>query len=352
MQSVLDLFSIALVVVTLLLLLGCGQALVRYARQPRRQARATRLDRPADIDLVEAAELGRGRRRGLEATLVDLVVRRRVRIVRETDGRYQLELRDLQGLTSLELRLVHIVFGLRADVGARRTVPTRSGPSRQRWALAEKRLKAAARRQLETRALVERHRLPFDTLPVFATAIVVLFSLFCGFFGTVVGGPRPIFLVTTIYAVGALAVLVVVARLTEQTLAAAGGDARDQLWVLRDFVRASRGHRRTPAQIPSADFAAVLPYAVLWGRETEWVRAYSTHRGTVPDWWFDSLDSFETSLAAVVAALEADTNMGGGHDGFEVGDPADRATGSIAGSLRGDRAVVDNGWIDGGTDGS
>lgn len=255
---------------------------------------------PADLDVLQAAHLvGRGSS-GVPAALLDAAVAGRMRIIETAaSGTLTLELADGPATSRLHDAVVEAVFGVGSRPGTRVTL----GPDRQDVAKALQALDPIAVEDLRRRGLTEKRRstgaLPAALLAVGAFVIAVVAVVFSAF-GT---GPQwwQIVAIPVIVALGivAFALLRYRDRITD-----AGAPLRDHLHGLRDYLQLAEADRLRVLQSPEgAERVAVdpgdpaqvlhlyerlLPWAVVWGVEKEWVEALDTRvreTGTTPHWY-------------------------------------------------------------------
>lgn len=356
-------------------------AAVRWAQtRPEKPIIVPMYERPPGIDLMEAAALVRRDRRGVPSMLVDLAVRRVLRIlVEDGDGgaRYTLELLSRDGLSALETRLVALLFGATAGVGARHALPVAVGASGESPPLV--RLRAAARRSIRSRGLMS----PSPTAGVaqlrraaggVLIGSIAVFALSM-FTGTVTG-----WTILSVVASG-IAVGVVVPRLLrrEPLPSADGARLRDHVLGLRMYLQLAERERFRMLQSPEgaervsvvtsgADdretalklFERLLPFAVLWGLDDRWTREMSPYLPEdAGDWYGGSLTDFAIQYAVLSSFMASDSNLddsgaqddqGADADGSDPGD-ADGDAGDGGGGADGSDGSPDasgGDWGDGG----
>lgn len=319
------LFSGALAGITVLLAVGVAIALVRRARAPRPGGVAG-YERPEGIDLPEAGHLQGRQHRMLEATLVDLAVRGFVTIVRESRDGFLLELRHDSGLTTLERRVVHVLFGRGAAPGAQRRVLGRDARKGTRWTMARSRTDSAAARELERRGLLRARRFDGSLLLPITTFVILGGTVVAGVLWLTSEGFSWLVPLTIVYALVATIALGALAAAAPLPLTADGAAMRDRLTGLRLSLDPAAGLVGDVAV-----YESLLPFAVLWGLEQQAATSLRLHLDAEPQWWFSPLDDFASSLAAVSRALSSDTDAGGGTDGREAGDPTDGYDGDASG---------------------
>ena len=265
-------------------------------------------DPPEGVSVALAAELLRSRR-GMTATLLDLAVRRRIRLLHdEPTGQYGAQLLEPTGLSPDESRAVTRVFGA-SGPGATYWFDRRS--TRLGDAAAALRLDAwneASRRGL-MRKTGGRTMLAVPLCFVIGLALPVLHSIIIG--NTV--------LMTILLAVGINALVwftVGVLALLRKSRAVTplGAPIREHLLGLREYIRLAEADRIRMLQSPDgaeagADrivqvYERLLPYAVLFGLEREWQGELEPYyREAPPDWVSGSSGASSFSGGLSLSAL-------------------------------------------------
>ena len=351
-------YTVMAVVLLVTLVVSLAVRLYWRLSTPQRRTIIAQYERPAGIDLLESGVLAEKPLSSVQATLVDLAVRRIIRIIREPNGIFLIELLTITGLSSTEERLTHLIFGPR---GYQRRVLGRDGARPQRWRRATARLHAAARRSLEARNLVKRRRKnPFHFVAYISAFVVVL--TFWGGFGYL-GDFGFLWFVPVMVIVS---VLVTIANFTllagrPVPVTVAGSALRDHLEGVKLYIEVAEADRirmlQSPsgAQVDNADivrlYERLLPFAVLYGIEREWTQVLRPYLADELDWWMSGPDDFTYSLSALSFAISTDTDAGGGGDGSEPGDPSDSSSDGFGdgGDFGGDGG--DGGGDGGGGDG-
>lgn len=329
-------YTAMLVVLVATLLVSLAVRLYWRFSSPSRGTIIAQYERPAGIDLLESGVLAERPLTSVQATLVDLAVRRIIRVIREPNGVFLIELMTINGLSPTEQRLTHLIFGQR---GYQRRVLGRDGARPQRWRRASARLDAAARRSLEARGLVQKRRTSPFNFVAYVSAFVVVLAFWGGF-----GYLGDFGLLWFVPVMVIVAVLVTIANFTLLSkrplpLTRTGAPVRDHLEGVKLYIEVAEADRirmlqsASGAQIDSAGIVALyerlLPFAVLWGIEREWTKALRPYLADELDWWVSGPDNFSFELAAISFAISTDTDAGGGGDGSEPGDPSDNSSDGI-----------------------
>lgn len=279
------------------------------ARRGSRTGRAiiAQYEPPAGMPVAVAAVLLRAKDRAMTATLLDLAVRRRIRLLHdEPSGLYGAQLIDEEGLAPIERTMCDRVFA--KGLGSSLWFDGKS----TRLGDAATALTGQAEREARSAGLTRRASGKATgtvvLLLVLALALPVLHSILTGDF----------VLMTVLLAVGInLLVWVIIgavaALLALRTLTPAGALLRDHLMGLREYIRLAEADRIRVLQ--SASGAEVdehrivqvherlLPYAVLFGYEREWQAELARlYRESTPEWVAGS-SSTSFSHAISIAAL-------------------------------------------------
>ncbi|MCD1572014.1 DUF2207 domain-containing protein [Agromyces mediolanus] len=296
----------------LLALGAAGAAIVaratRWRDHPGRGTIIAQYEPPPGLSVMEAAELVGQPGKGVTATILQLAVQHRLRVVELGPKRFAVEYGGGEGPDPDADQLLRELF---ATSGRREL-------KQQDTALGKKLL--ALRSGVRSRVVAEGLR---RTPPVGPRLLLGLLALLGGIvavvFGIValdqaMGGGWPVLgLVLGILAVLAAAFAVIDVRpLTEP-----GRAAKDHLEGLKVYLRLAEADRIRMLQSPEGALRVggpeavlklhekLLPYAVLFGIEREWSRVLAAEyaeRGAQPDWYagrgpFDAL-AFSAGVSA------------------------------------------------------
>jgi len=305
-------------------LAGVGAALVARRRGKDAEGRGVIIPEygpPDDVDVLEGAELVQRGRVGVPAAVLDTAIAGHLRIVDDPldAKRLTLELVRTEEATPLHRGVLTAVFGADARPGARVSL----GPHNQDVAMALQALPKAAAAELLRRGWTERPRHGRSVLAIvlaigaFIVAIATLIVAAAGAYPTwwqVAAVPA-----TVVTGILSLSFLRYRDRVTD-----AGSAARDHLKGLRDYLALAEADRLRILQSPEgaerrpvdADdptqmlhlYERLLPWAVVWGVEKEWVEALDTRvRESGDDLrWYAATNGFSTTaFSSTFQSLQA-----------------------------------------------
>ncbi len=306
-------------------------AAVAWARpRPEKPIIVPMYDRPPGIDLLESAALVRRDRRGVPSMLVDLAVRRVLRILVEdadTGTRFTLELLSREGLSPLETRLVGLLFGTTAEVGARHALPATVAATGESPALV--RLRAAARRSIRDRGLMR----PPDTsgvAPLRRAAGGVLIAAIALFVISLIADQVTGWTILAVVGSGLVAGVIMPRLLRREPLPSPeGARLRDHVLGLRMYLQLAEQERFRMLQSPEGAervsiftvdegdrgsalklYERLLPFAVLWGIDDRWTREMSPYLPEdAGDWYGGSLSDFAIQYAVLSSYVATDPNL-------------------------------------------
>jgi uncharacterized membrane protein YgcG len=296
---------------------------------------------PKDADLFTAADLIGRMPKAVAATLIDLAVKRRIRIIENikpwAKDTFSIELVDADGVTGHSARLLSAFFGTRLRPGENYELTghdTKLGSriSTLQSAVHKDVVKVGLRRTVGTIDVIG----PF-ILVIFAAAIVLVTGIIITADSR--GGAIPLLLLIP----AGLAVLVVSLAVFRRPLTAAGAEMRDHLKGMQLYIRVAErdrlrflqspeGAERTPIDVNDRREMLklnerMLPYAVLFGLEKDWAEELSTqYDGAQPDWYVSSrpfnagifaagVSSLSSSISASTASSTSGGSSGGGSSG-------------------------------------
>jgi len=276
---------------------------------------------PPGLTLLDAALLMGKVNRASAAQLIDLAVRRNIRILEEgadSKATYAIEFVSDDGLVERERSFLRIFFG-ELEVGDRYTlVSTDAKRGKAVYKLVEGARKAALRDGL-------RRAVPSGAawLPIVVAVVTVVAAFVTAIFMVVDarGGVLPFVVVAAVVAVAVFA-FVVVSRvpLTER-----GAELRDHLEGLRvyielaeadrlRFLQSPEGALRTPVSATDpAEMLALnerlLPYSVLFSLEKRWAEEIGRYYDDNPPEWYAGSGSFNAVVfAASIGSLSSSTS--------------------------------------------
>lgn len=322
---------------------------------------------PDGVSAMLAANIVRRTPRGMAASIVDLAVRKKLRIIdRRRQGWLRSEVYGVQqlddrGLLPDEKLVVDALFGSGGTVlppGIRPAEPTPAEPTPPggpvRWLQkGDTALGRAVRqilKQVDAEALATGLRRGRPHGILLLTALLGLGGLACFLVLMVSGGDSG---AASAWGVGGIWVGVVVESFALSAVASikpltlAGSKVWDHLEGLKLYIRLAEADRLRMLQsvtgaerVDTTDgsqivkvYERLLPYAVLFGLENEWAAQLATYYGdTAPDWYDGNLGtfsaiafasaigSFTTSAASSLSGSASSSSSGGsGGGGFSGG---------------------------------
>ena len=274
----------------------------------------------AGINAATAAELLRTPKKAMTATLLDLAVRRKVRLLRdEASDRYGVEAVDATGLDATEGWVYGRLFGSTRDAAG-------VTPGDREWFTAKSTrlgdtansLRSRVRAEMKKQGLVR----PASGSAVTAVIVLMLLGLGLPLIHSIVLGQ--FVLMTILLAVGINALVwalfgMIFALKRGRRLTHEGALVVDHLQGLREYIRLAEADRIKMLQsVTGAEvdeqfivqvYERLLPYAVLFGFETEWQGELEKYYGeSTPDWFAgEGLSSTSTTTFTHVFPLGAFT---------------------------------------------
>lgn len=271
-------------------------ALIRGRSSRTGRAIIAQYEPPEGVNAATAAELLRARKKGMTATLLDLAVRRKIRLLRdEPMNRYGVEAVDASGLDSTESWVYERLFdGRRAtavDPGTREWFTQKSTKLGDTAGSLAQRVRLEAKKSGLLRSASGKAIAWVIALMVLGLALPLIHSIALGQF----------VMMTILLAVGInvliwglfgmIAALVRGRRLTHE-----GALLLDHLHGLREYIRLAEADRiRMLQSVSGAEvdeqfivrvYERLLPYAVIFGFEKEWQGELERYyRESTPDWF-------------------------------------------------------------------
>ncbi|OJX63436.1 MAG: hypothetical protein BGO95_00835 [Micrococcales bacterium 73-13] len=283
---------------------------VRWGRGVRTgRAIIAQYEPPEGIGAAVAAQLLRVGGRAMTATLLDLAVRRRLRLLHdEPTGLYGVQSLTDEGLLPIEHSAYRRIFG-----GAGPGATLWFQPADTRLGDAAAALRAQAREAVRQAGLVGR----VSGWLIGAVALLLVLALALPVLHAIVTGD--FVLMTILLAVGGnLIVWVLVfvlgglSMLRPRTMA--GALLHDHLMGLREYIRLAEADRIRMLQSASGAeldehrvvrvYERLLPYAVLFGMEREWQAELARYyRESTPEWVGGASSSVSFSRSLSIAAF-------------------------------------------------
>ncbi len=282
--------------------------LIRGARGARSgRAIIAQYEPPEGVPAAVSAALVRAAPRAMTATLLDLAVRRKIRLLHhEESDQYGAQALDRAGLDPVEQSVYAQLFGTA-------TSPVPAADSTLWFSAAGTRIGDAAA-QLRSRAQSELKRLGLVRRPngwaIGANVLLFVLALALPALHAALTGNFVLF--TVLMAVG-INLIVWVLIGTSAALGAQrprtpqGALLHDHLMGLREFIRLAEADRIRMLQGPGGAevdenlivrvYERLLPYAVIFGFEREWQAELAKYyRESSPDWVAGSSSSFSRAL--------------------------------------------------------
>ena len=271
-------------------------ALVRGRTSRTGRAIIAQYEPPQGVNAATAAELWRARKKGMTATLLDLAVRRKIRLLRdEPMNRYGVESIDATELDATESWVYERLFdGRRAtsvDPGTREWFTQKSTKLGDTASSLSQRVRLEMKKQGLVRSVSGAAIAWVIAFTVLSLTLPLIHSIVFGQF----------VMMTLLLAVG-INVLVwtlfgMIAALTKgRRLTREGALLLDHLKGLREYIRLAEADRIRVLQSVSGVevdeqfivrvYERLLPYAVIFGFEKEWQGELERYyRESTPDWF-------------------------------------------------------------------
>ncbi len=300
---------------------GSILASVRARRgSPSRGAIIAEYSEPVGIDILQSAHLVNRASAALPAAIVRLAVRRNLRILAyavETGGApYTLQFLSVEGADATDASLLRTIFGRTPEPGDTRPF----GPTDRILMTGLTAISAAARASIVTAGLLARPPGGIWAVP----GIVMQFVLGCATIVVVV--------VSVLFSVASPLILlsmtglffgffiVAIAAYRPQVVTERGAPYRDFLFGMRMYLTLAEQDRLRMLQSPTGAeridvgnnlelvklYEKLLPWAVLWGVEDQWMRELAVHVDALPERpdWFLGANGFDpAAFRSVVFGL-------------------------------------------------
>jgi len=317
---------------------------------------------PTGVSAMLAANIVGATRRGMAASIVDLAVRRKLRLVeRQTEGwirgqAYGVQQLDDTGLLPDEQRVSDALFGGSAAFLppgiqlAGSPQPAEPAPG-VRWLEKNDTTLGLAVRGVVTQVDAEARASGLRRGRPIGLLLICLALGLVGLIGFLLAAGSDSDVGSTVgifgLIVGVLVEVVVIGLIARtKPLTIAGSKLWDHLEGLKLYIRLAEADRLRMLQsvtgaerIDTADGAQIvkvyerlLPYAVLFGLENEWAAELSKYYGATPPDWYDgdlgtftavgfasSLGSFTTSTASSLSGSSSSSSSGGSGGGGSSG---------------------------------
>jgi uncharacterized membrane protein YgcG len=271
-------------------------ALIRGRSSRTGRAIIAQYEPPEGVNAATAAELLRARKKAMTATLLDLAVRRKIRLLRdEPMNRYGVESIDATGLDTTESWVYERLFdGRRAsavDSGTREWFTQKSTKLGDTASSLRQRVKIEMKKQGLVRSASGAAITWVIVLAALGLVLPLIHSIVLGQF----------VLMTILLAVGINVLIwglfgMIAALAKGHRLTHEGALLLDYLKGLREYIRLAEADRiRMLQSVTGAEvdeqfivrvYERLLPYAVIFGFENEWQGELERYyRESTPDWF-------------------------------------------------------------------
>ena len=330
-------------------------------RSPKPGLIIAQYDPPEEQHVLLSAELIGNQFRGLPAQFIDFAVRGMIRIIDNSPGapdsndknRYELEYVSADGASAKELRVLTILFGSSPKPGKQVNLGRISAST----GAALYALKAETTAQ----ATKDGYRaLPDATLPkilrrIAGWSLVLFVPIWIYAFANDVENDGPITLYMWLAIVGFVMLAMVLVRPNRLTVK--GAAARDYLLGMQLYLTVAEEQRMQFLQSPQGAqrrisphdrlaivhlYERLLPYAVLWNVEREWVEQLKVRYTEAPPTWVSSsvvdtnfISAFQHSSTANVQPIVTQSSGSGGGSWSSSGGSSSFSGGSSGGGFSG-----------------
>ena len=318
-------------------------------------------DPPEGQHVLLSAELIGNQFRGLPAQFIDFAVRRMIRIIDNAPGapdsndknRYELEYVSADGASAKELRVLTILFGASPKPGKQVNLGKIS-PSTGAALYALKAETTAQATKDGYRALPDA-ALPRTMRRIAGVALAMFLPIWIYAFANDVENDGPITLYMWLSIVGFIMLAMVLVR--PNRLTAKGAAARDYLLGMQLYLTVAEEQRMRFLQSPQGAqrrisphdrlaivhlYERLLPYAVLWNVEREWVEQLKVRYTEAPPTWVSSsvvdtnfISAFQHSSTANVQPIVTQSSSSGGGSWSSSGGSSSFSGGSSGGGFSG-----------------
>lgn len=330
-------------------------------RSPKPGIIIAQYDPPEGQHLLLTAELIGNQFRGLPAQFIDFAVRGMIRIIDTTPdasaladkNRYQLEFVTADGASAKELRVLTILFGSSPKAG-KKVNPGKISPSTGAALYALKAETTAQATKDGYRALPDA-ALPKMLRRIAGVALLMFLPIWIYAFANDVENDGPITLYMWLAIVGFIVLAMVLVR--PNRLTAKGAAARDYLLGMQLYLTVAEEQRMRFLQSPQGAqrridphdsqaivhlYERLLPYAVVWNVENEWIEQLKLRYVEAPPTWVTShvvdsnfIHSFTYSSTAKVQPIVTQSSYSGGGSWSSSGGSSSFSGGSSGGGFSG-----------------
>jgi len=346
-------FLLEVVFAVIVVLLGLQVAVRRrtvFADEPGRPTIVAEYLPPKGITVVVAAIVLGKTKRAVAAQLVDLAVRRNIRIIEEPPmagskkPNYTLQLVSSGGLEGEERAIAKAFLGNSLKPGLTKTLKKNDTElAKDVYTVMTAAKKAVRAGEFFKPVRFSARFVPlFFGIPAFMAAALTYLAL--------VGDARELLLPSIVLALALAAVIIICATVFRLPLTAAGAELRDHLKGLRLYIRVAekqrieylqspQGAERTPVDTSDSAvmlnlYERVLPYAVLFDEEEQWAMVLGDYYENEPPEWYsggsNGSSGFSTAAFATgISSMSSFTSAG------YSGTSSDSSSGSGGGGSSG-----------------
>lgn len=290
-------FSLAILVMIVLLRLTKGKG------TPRTTAIVAEYLPPKNADVALSSVILGKNRAWVAATYVDLAVRHKIKIYelekkRWSKVNYNLELISVGGLTKAETDIVKALFGSDLVIGSKYEIITGT-PDTILFNKLKSAYKKVKKFTKSDNFIFNEDKLIYLTIGLTVLSVAISLGL-----GILFISPKTLFVGASFFICVLLAIIDIVVVSTMNSLTPKGRELHTYLKGLELYIKISEqdrlkvlqspsGAEKTPADINNKTmlvklYERVLPYAVLFGQEKDWVRVlgvYYEQQNMQPDWY-------------------------------------------------------------------
>jgi uncharacterized membrane protein YgcG len=268
---------------------------------------------PKDVSVITAAILYKTPRRAVAAQLLDLAVRKNIRVIASpaqgffaSGEDYVVELQSADGLRYDEKKLASKFFGSGMQSGASRALSkTDTTLGEAVYKVMQSFKKAVYGSGFYRSVPLSARALP----PLIASAALGLGFLLL--FALIADARNPL-LPIAIFLLSLITFIVSIAVVARRPLTREGAELRDHLEGLRLYISVAETDRIRMLQSPTGAeridtndrgvmvklYERVLPYAVLFNQEKEWAKQLGDYYDDQPPDWYSGSTAFNSALFA------------------------------------------------------
>ena len=281
---------------------------------------------PKGVSVLEAAVVMRATKKAVAAQLIDLAVRRILRIIETPEEglfskkpAYTLELRDPSRLAADEAGLARAFFGTSLNPGdTQKLAKSDTALSKQVYAAMQ-----AFRASETNTANYKKVTFSARFVPLFFGVGAVALSFFMLI--ALLADARDFLIPLLVFVPALFAAIVIFATVFRTPLSDRGAELRDHLEGLRLYIRVAErdririlqspeGAERAPVDTSDTGlmltlYERVLPYAVLFDEEKQWAKTLGEYYDEQPPEWYSGSNAFSAGVfAAGISSVSSFTS--------------------------------------------